>query len=158
MLITLQLDDDPDDLISAIAKTLEDVPGPLPWDQRVVLGCWNVSNICLSVYNKAKLIIFLGNVPSDCPSYLAVLCACPHQRLPPLLTPLSPSPQPGLQHAAEVSHRAFWSVLSPRDPESRQAIVRVDGQRGTLDGVVHPQEPRAISTSSGLEGRGRGGE
>lgn len=45
MLITVQLDDDPDDLISAIAKTLEDVPGPLPWDQRIVLGCWNVSAI-----------------------------------------------------------------------------------------------------------------
>ena len=27
----------------AIKRALDSVNGPVPWDQRIVLGCWNVS-------------------------------------------------------------------------------------------------------------------
>lgn len=41
--VCVQIDDDPEELISAIVRTLEEVQSPVPWDQRIVLGCWNVS-------------------------------------------------------------------------------------------------------------------
>lgn len=39
----LQLNNGPTDLMAAIARALDSVQGPVPWDQRIVLGCWNVS-------------------------------------------------------------------------------------------------------------------
>jgi hypothetical protein len=38
-----QLNNDPTDLMAAIARALDSVQGPVPWDQRIVVGCWNVS-------------------------------------------------------------------------------------------------------------------
>ncbi|KAF7542637.1 hypothetical protein G7Z17_g11398 [Cylindrodendrum hubeiense] len=43
VVLDIKIDDDPEELIGAIVSTLEDVPGPVPWDQRIVLGCWNAS-------------------------------------------------------------------------------------------------------------------
>jgi phosphatidylglycerol phospholipase C len=40
-----QLDDDPAELMAAIARDLDAVQAPVPWDQRIILGCWNVSCI-----------------------------------------------------------------------------------------------------------------
>ncbi|KAF7556228.1 hypothetical protein G7046_g6373 [Stylonectria norvegica] len=37
------IDDEAVDLISAIAKTLDDVSPSVPWDERIVLGCWNAT-------------------------------------------------------------------------------------------------------------------
>jgi phosphatidylglycerol phospholipase C len=44
LLLDIKIDDDANDLLGAVARTLDDVPGTQPWDQRIVLGCWNVSN------------------------------------------------------------------------------------------------------------------
>jgi phosphatidylglycerol phospholipase C len=41
-----QLDDDPVELMAAIARDLDSVQAPVPWNQRIILGCWNVS--CIS--------------------------------------------------------------------------------------------------------------
>ncbi|KAF4455660.1 glycerophosphoryl diester phosphodiesterase [Fusarium austroafricanum] len=38
-----KLDDDPTALMAATARALDSVQGPAPWEQRIVLGCWNVS-------------------------------------------------------------------------------------------------------------------
>ncbi|KAI1035957.1 hypothetical protein LB505_006604 [Fusarium chuoi] len=38
-----QLDDDPAELMAAIARALDGVQAPVPWDQRIILGCWNAS-------------------------------------------------------------------------------------------------------------------
>ncbi|KAF4477237.1 glycerophosphoryl diester phosphodiesterase [Fusarium agapanthi] len=38
-----QLDDDPAELMAAIARDLDGVQAPVPWDQRIILGCWNAS-------------------------------------------------------------------------------------------------------------------
>ncbi|EWG40091.1 glycerophosphoryl diester phosphodiesterase [Fusarium verticillioides 7600] len=38
-----QLDDDPAELMAAIARDLDAVQAPVPWDQRIILGCWNAS-------------------------------------------------------------------------------------------------------------------
>ncbi|KAF4977847.1 hypothetical protein FZEAL_5690 [Fusarium zealandicum] len=43
VVLDIKLDDDPNDLVSAISRTLDNVQGPIPWDQRIVLGCWNAS-------------------------------------------------------------------------------------------------------------------
>ncbi|KAH7149557.1 PLC-like phosphodiesterase [Dactylonectria estremocensis] len=43
IVLDIKIDDDPEELVGAIARTLEEVPGPVPWDQRIVLGCWNAS-------------------------------------------------------------------------------------------------------------------
>ncbi|RGP59377.1 glycerophosphoryl diester phosphodiesterase [Fusarium longipes] len=41
--LDIKLNDNPIDLVTAIARALDSVQGPLPWDQRIVLGCWNAS-------------------------------------------------------------------------------------------------------------------
>lgn len=38
-----KLDNDADDIMRLIAKTLEEVKPSRPWKQRIVLGCWAVS-------------------------------------------------------------------------------------------------------------------
>ncbi|KAH7148797.1 PLC-like phosphodiesterase [Dactylonectria macrodidyma] len=43
IVLDIKMDDDPEELVGAIARTLEEAPGPVPWDQRIVLGCWNAS-------------------------------------------------------------------------------------------------------------------
>ncbi|WAO89505.1 Hypothetical protein NCS54_00689800 [Fusarium falciforme] len=43
VVLDIKLDDDPNDLMLAIAKALDSVQGSVPWDQRIVLGCWNAS-------------------------------------------------------------------------------------------------------------------
>ncbi|CAM1500954.1 Fc.00g101160.m01.CDS01 [Cosmosporella sp. VM-42] len=43
VLLDIKMDDDEDYLVSVIAKTLESVSGLVPWEERVVLGCWNAT-------------------------------------------------------------------------------------------------------------------
>ncbi|KPM43082.1 hypothetical protein AK830_g3454 [Neonectria ditissima] len=43
VLLDIKIDDNAEDLVGAIARTLKEVPGPVPWDQRIVAGCWNAS-------------------------------------------------------------------------------------------------------------------
>ena len=38
-----QRDDDADALVGALVKVLDDVKGVRPWEQRLVLACWNVN-------------------------------------------------------------------------------------------------------------------
>ena len=38
-----QIDDDPDVLLRTTAKTIESVPTTRAWNERIVIGCWNVS-------------------------------------------------------------------------------------------------------------------
>jgi len=45
IVLDIKIDDPADDLMSAVAQTLEDVPGVRPWDERIVLGCWNATFI-----------------------------------------------------------------------------------------------------------------
>ena len=37
-------DDDAKALTGALVRVLEDVKGVKPWDQRLILACWNVSH------------------------------------------------------------------------------------------------------------------
>ncbi|KAK7427103.1 hypothetical protein QQZ08_006372 [Neonectria magnoliae] len=43
VVLDIKIDDDAEDLVSAISRTLEEVSGPVPWDKRIVVGCWNAS-------------------------------------------------------------------------------------------------------------------
>ncbi|KAM0270511.1 hypothetical protein ACHAPA_003364 [Fusarium lateritium] len=43
VVLDIKLNNDPADLMDAIARALDSVQGPVPWDQRIVLGCWNAS-------------------------------------------------------------------------------------------------------------------
>ncbi|RKL05663.1 hypothetical protein BFJ68_g10570 [Fusarium oxysporum] len=43
VVLDIKLDDDPAELMAAIARDLDGVQGPVPWDQRIILGCWNAS-------------------------------------------------------------------------------------------------------------------
>ncbi|KAK3403026.1 PLC-like phosphodiesterase [Sordaria brevicollis] len=45
VLLDIKIDDDPDILLSTTAKTIESVPATRPWNERVVLGCWNENYI-----------------------------------------------------------------------------------------------------------------
>ena len=40
---TLQIDDNPEELIAALVKTIDEAPAPIPWKKRLVVACWNVS-------------------------------------------------------------------------------------------------------------------
>ncbi|KAH6604654.1 glycerophosphoryl diester phosphodiesterase [Trichoderma cornu-damae] len=41
----LDTDDKPEDLLFAMAGTLKEVSSVTPWDERIILGCWNASFI-----------------------------------------------------------------------------------------------------------------
>ncbi|KAK2019197.1 glycerophosphoryl diester phosphodiesterase [Colletotrichum eremochloae] len=41
MLLDIKTDDPPAELLSHVAKVLESTPGPVPWEKRIVFGCWN---------------------------------------------------------------------------------------------------------------------
>ncbi|RBR08752.1 hypothetical protein FVER53590_02638 [Fusarium verticillioides] len=43
VVLDIKLDDDPAELMAAIARDLDAVQAPVPWDQRIILGCWNAS-------------------------------------------------------------------------------------------------------------------
>ncbi|KAJ4219753.1 hypothetical protein NW760_012376 [Fusarium oxysporum] len=43
VVLDIKLDDDPAELMAAIARDLDGVQGSVPWDQRIILGCWNAS-------------------------------------------------------------------------------------------------------------------
>ncbi|CEI66809.1 unnamed protein product [Fusarium venenatum] len=43
VVLDIKLNDNPADLMAAIARILDSVQGPVSWDQRIVLGCWNAS-------------------------------------------------------------------------------------------------------------------
>ncbi|OAQ97449.1 hypothetical protein LLEC1_01819 [Akanthomyces lecanii] len=36
------IDDDADQLLSSMKQVLDSVKGPVPWEERILLGCWNV--------------------------------------------------------------------------------------------------------------------
>ena len=40
--LILQIDDDADQLLSSMRQVLDSVKGPVPWEERILLGCWNV--------------------------------------------------------------------------------------------------------------------
>jgi hypothetical protein len=44
LLLDIKFDIDADDVMRLIASTLAEVKPSRPWSQRVVLGCWAVSN------------------------------------------------------------------------------------------------------------------
>lgn len=81
-----------------------------------------------------------GNLHSDRPPRPPQLSPGPHIMVPPLRPALPRHPQPGLQHLPEGSRRARGRPLPPPCQERRQAALCVDGERGAVDGVVHPQE------------------
>ncbi|KAF6811265.1 glycerophosphoryl diester phosphodiesterase [Colletotrichum sojae] len=41
VLLDVKTDDPAQDLLSRVADTLASTPGPVPWNQRVIFGCWN---------------------------------------------------------------------------------------------------------------------
>ncbi|PTB69795.1 PLC-like phosphodiesterase [Trichoderma citrinoviride] len=43
VLLDIKIDDNPNDLLRAIACALTEVSSATPWDERIILGCWNVS-------------------------------------------------------------------------------------------------------------------
>ncbi|KAH6899652.1 PLC-like phosphodiesterase [Thelonectria olida] len=43
VVLDIKINDDPEQLLGAIAKVLDDVQGLVPWNQRIVLGCWNAT-------------------------------------------------------------------------------------------------------------------
>ncbi|KAK5987549.1 Phosphatidylglycerol phospholipase C [Cladobotryum mycophilum] len=43
VLIDIKMADDPIELIGALGRTLAQVPSATPWNQRIILGCWNAT-------------------------------------------------------------------------------------------------------------------
>ncbi|KAM0255148.1 hypothetical protein ACHAQJ_006071 [Trichoderma viride] len=43
VLLDIKIDDKPDQLLHAIACTLTEVSSATPWDERIILGCWNAT-------------------------------------------------------------------------------------------------------------------
>ncbi|WYZ41713.1 hypothetical protein EsH8_V_000608 [Colletotrichum jinshuiense] len=41
VLLDIKTDDPPAELLSRVAQVLAKTPGPVPWNKRIVLGCWN---------------------------------------------------------------------------------------------------------------------
>ncbi|KAL6834801.1 PLC-like phosphodiesterase [Trichoderma camerunense] len=43
VLLDIKIDDKPEDLLRAVACTFTEVSSATPWDERIVLGCWNAT-------------------------------------------------------------------------------------------------------------------
>ncbi|KAJ6783380.1 hypothetical protein PWT90_06771 [Aphanocladium album] len=43
--LDIKIDDDADELLTSIKKVLHTVQSPVPWEQRILLGCWNATYI-----------------------------------------------------------------------------------------------------------------
>ncbi|KAK2004208.1 glycerophosphoryl diester phosphodiesterase [Colletotrichum falcatum] len=41
VLLDVKTDDPPAKLLNRVAKVLESTPGPVPWEKRIMFGCWN---------------------------------------------------------------------------------------------------------------------
>ncbi|KAI5462565.1 PLC-like phosphodiesterase [Mariannaea sp. PMI_226] len=41
VVLDIKIDDDPEELLGAISRVLSEIQSPVPWDQRIILGCWN---------------------------------------------------------------------------------------------------------------------
>ncbi|KAK1980265.1 glycerophosphoryl diester phosphodiesterase [Colletotrichum cereale] len=41
VLLDIKTDDPPAELLGRVAEVLESTPGPVPWEKRIVFGCWN---------------------------------------------------------------------------------------------------------------------
>ncbi|TKW56054.1 Phosphatidylglycerol phospholipase C [Colletotrichum tanaceti] len=41
VLLDIKTDDPPAELLERVAEVLASKPGPVPWEERIVLGCWN---------------------------------------------------------------------------------------------------------------------
>ncbi|OHE99096.1 glycerophosphoryl diester phosphodiesterase [Colletotrichum orchidophilum] len=41
VLLDIKTDDPPAELLGRVAEVLASTPGPVPWNERIVLGCWN---------------------------------------------------------------------------------------------------------------------
>ncbi|TQN70397.1 Phosphatidylglycerol phospholipase C [Colletotrichum shisoi] len=41
VLLDIKTDDPPVELLERVAEVLASTPGPVPWEERIVLGCWN---------------------------------------------------------------------------------------------------------------------
>ncbi|KAL7942201.1 PLC-like phosphodiesterase [Trichoderma barbatum] len=54
VLLDIKIDDKPEDLLRAIACALTEVSSATPWDERIVLGCWNAT------FMKAALALLPG--------------------------------------------------------------------------------------------------
>ncbi|KAL1878790.1 hypothetical protein VTK73DRAFT_7547 [Phialemonium thermophilum] len=45
LLLDIKRDDDPDELIDSLAAAFASVPSAKPWNQRILLGCWNTTYV-----------------------------------------------------------------------------------------------------------------
>ncbi|KAL7936909.1 PLC-like phosphodiesterase [Trichoderma chlorosporum] len=54
VLLDIKIDDKPEDLLQAIACAFTEVSSATPWDERIVLGCWNAT------FMKAALALLPG--------------------------------------------------------------------------------------------------
>ncbi|KDN68633.1 putative glycerophosphoryl diester phosphodiesterase [Colletotrichum sublineola] len=65
MLLDIKTDDPPAELLSHVAKVLESTPGPVPWEKRIVFGCWNA--------NKTPKQPYITHVRTILPAYALAL-------------------------------------------------------------------------------------
>ena len=65
ILLDIKLDDDADDMMRLIAKTLDDVKPTRPWNERIALGCWAVSVPQGRLLQSLRLTTILDEVHSS---------------------------------------------------------------------------------------------
>ncbi|GKT90757.1 glycerophosphoryl diester phosphodiesterase [Colletotrichum tofieldiae] len=51
-ILSEQTDDPPAELLGRVAEVLASTPGPVPWEKRIVFGCWN-PNLSFNMFQKA---------------------------------------------------------------------------------------------------------
>ncbi|GJC89207.1 phosphatidylglycerol phospholipase C [Colletotrichum liriopes] len=52
VLLDIKTDDPPAELLGRVAEVLASTPGPVPWEKRIVFGCWN-PNLSFNMFQKA---------------------------------------------------------------------------------------------------------
>ncbi|KAF5689801.1 glycerophosphoryl diester phosphodiesterase [Fusarium denticulatum] len=135
VVLDIKLDDDPAQLMAAIARDLDAVQAPVPWDQRIILGCWNAS--------------FLQAARSQLPTYplahisTSVLYSHHFLRVPNLgfnlnhKTLIGPSGRLFLRELGKTDKLLMtWTVNEPRHMEwcIRQNLCHPRRRNGMIEG------------------------
>ncbi|KAF4946556.1 hypothetical protein FGADI_11091 [Fusarium gaditjirri] len=154
VVLDIKLDDDPAELMAAIARDLDSVQAPVPWDQRIILGCWNFlhfrigrfDDIAADVIQQAS---FLQAARSQLPTYplahisTSLLYSHHFLRVPNLgfnlnhKTLIGPSGRLFLRQLGQTDKLLMtWTVNEPRHMEwcIRQNLSHPRRRNGKIEG------------------------
>ncbi|KAI1850735.1 hypothetical protein JX265_004446 [Neoarthrinium moseri] len=113
LLLDVKRDDDASELLTRLAETIASVPARIPWNTRIILGCWNANYVRLSKKLLPEFpLAFIGWSLA----YATALSHVPNMNFNLLLHSLTgPFGARFLRHARKINRLVFgWTVNEER--------------------------------------------